>query len=100
MDNITILNNLQRKSKEISDANLLGIRLAKTHIRLSFLAVLASSLDGAHGLAALAEVVEVLVGDNFSLDEAPLKVAVDGAGGLRSKAVPRDRPASDFLFTR
>lgn len=54
-----------------------------TYIRLSFLSVFSSSLDGAHGLAAFAEIEEVLVGDDFSLDESPLKIGVDSSSSLR-----------------
>lgn len=70
-----------------------------TYIRLSFLSVFSGGLDWAHGLAAFTEIVEILVGDHFSLDETPLEVAVDSSSSLRCQTPSRDSPASDLLLT-
>lgn len=70
-----------------------------TYIRLSFLSVFSGGLDWAHGLAAFTEIVKVLVGNHFGLDETPLEVAVDGSSSLRCQTSPWNSPASDLLLT-
>ena len=70
-----------------------------TYIRLSFLSVLAGSLDWAHRLATFTEIVEVLVRDYFSFDKSPLKITMDCSSSLWCQASSRDRPASNLLLT-
>lgn len=48
---------------------------------------------------SFAKIMEVLISDNLSLDEASLKVTVDSTSGLRSQAAPRNSPAPDLLLT-
>jgi len=62
------------------------------------LSVFAGSLDWGHGLGAFAEIVEVLVGDHFGLDETPLEIAVNSSSSLRCWAAPWDGPASDLFL--
>lgn len=95
VDDVSVLDNLGED--KVSCCNV-G-RGLNTYIRLSLLSVLSSSLDWAHGLSAFTEIVEVLVGDNFSLDEASLEVAVDGSSSLRCQTSSWDSPASNLLLT-
>lgn len=44
-------------------------------ISLPFLSILPNRLDGTHGLAAVAQVVEVLIGDDFDFDESFFEIA-------------------------
>lgn len=67
-------------------------------IRLTLLSVLSSGFDGAHGLLTIAEIMEVLVRHNFSLDETALKVAVNDTSCLGSQCSLLDRPAADLFL--
>jgi len=69
------------------------------HIRLSFLPELSSRFNGSQRLPALAKVVEILVGDDFSFDEAALEVAMDDASSLRCKSASLDDPAANLFFS-
>lgn len=69
-----------------------------THICLPLLPILPSSLDRRHALGSLAEVVEILVGDDFGFDEAALEIAVDGTCCLGSETAAWDGPAADFFL--
>ncbi len=50
------------------------------NIRLAFLAILPRRLDRPHALAPRAQVVEVLVGDDFGFDEAAFEIIVNATG--------------------
>ena len=67
------------------------------HVLLPLNAVLARSLDVRHG-RALAVLLEVRKADDLRLDEAPLKVGVDDACGLRRQRPLLHGPAPDLLL--
>jgi hypothetical protein len=65
----------------------------------SFLPVLAGRLDVRHGLLIVAQALKVVVRADLGLDEATLKVGVDGTGSFRGSGSAGDGPASNLIFT-
>lgn len=67
-------------------------------ICLPLLPELASRFDRTERLTAFAEIVEILVSDNFGLYETALEITVDDAGGLGCQSALLYNPTANFFL--
>lgn len=77
---------------EMNDVSILD------HISLPLLSELSSSFDRTKRLAAFAEIMEILVSDNFSFDVATLEIAMNNTGSLWCKSASLYNPTAHFFL--